>query len=282
MTSLYAPAITEDILNGDRMLRRAFLDRPRQSIQRNGVVVRAGDPDPPIVLIQRSLAYCAQNLPDGRRAILDILVPGDVAGLDLIVHGGTHQEVIAASNLEYRSIQARALQGMMSDRAVAIRVLSLMAETRRRKDRHLTAITRFDARERLALFLLDIHDRLRRRELIARPTFNLPLIQEQIADHLGMTMVHVNRTFRQLREDRLVLVAQQVVIITDLDRLRAVVSGMPPLADTSDGLEREPLRDQWSVGPSHSDRLMQEPRKREQLAEAEKQWVEAAMVGDRR
>jgi hypothetical protein len=104
------------------------------------------------------------------------------------------------------------------------------------RDRHLTAITRFDARERCALFLLDLHDRLRRRDLIARPTFNLPLTQEQIADHLGMTMVHVNRTLRHLREDRLAIVAQQVVMLTDLDRLRALVSGMPSLAETPDGL----------------------------------------------
>ena len=103
-------------------------------------------------------------------------------------------------------------------------------------DRHLTAISRLDARERIGLFLLDIYDRLRRRELISRPTFNLPLTQEQIADHLGMTMVHVNRTLRRLREERLLMVANQVVIITDIDRLRAVVTGMPPLAELPEPL----------------------------------------------
>jgi CRP-like cAMP-binding protein len=268
MAPLYAPTIAEDMLNGDRVLQRAFRERPQHSIQRNGVLIRAGDPAAPIAMIERSLAYSSQNLPDGRRAILDILLPGDIAGLDLIVLGRAHQEVVAAQALMYRSLNTKTLQSMMSDRAVAIRVLGLMAEARRRKDRHLTAITRLDARERCALFLLDIYDRLRRRNLIARATFNLALTQEQIADHLGMTMVHINRTLRHLREDRLVTVAQQVVIIADLDRLRALVSGMPSLADTPDGLEREPRRDQWSVGPVHSDRPLAEEH--EQLAGAEK------------
>jgi hypothetical protein len=71
-----------------------------------------------------------------------------------------------------------------------------------------------------------------------------------------MTIVHVNRTLRRLRKYRLALVAQQVVIITDLDRLRALVRGMPSLADTPDGFERDLRRDQWSVGAARSDRLL--------------------------
>jgi CRP-like cAMP-binding protein len=113
------------------------------------------------------------------------------------------------------------LHRLMADRPVAMRVAALMAEARWRTNRHLTAISRLDAHERLSLFLLDIYDRLRRRNLIAKATFNLPLTQDQIADHLGMTMVHVNRTLRRLRQEKMAIVAQQVVILADLDRLRA-------------------------------------------------------------
>ncbi|HVH80044.1 MAG TPA: helix-turn-helix domain-containing protein, partial [Stellaceae bacterium] len=74
---------------------------------------------------------------------------------------------------------------------------------------------------------LGIYDRLRRAELISRPTFNLHLTQDQMADHLGMTMVHVSRTLRRLREERLVLVDRQVVIILDVEGLRSTVGGLP-------------------------------------------------------
>ena len=56
------------------------------------------------------------------------------------------------------------------------------------------------------------------------------MTQEQIADHLGMTMVHVNRILRRLRDERLVMVDRQVVIIMDLDRLRELAHGLPMLA----------------------------------------------------
>lgn len=217
-------------MTGDRILRRAFLEQPYHSTARQGAIF-AIEKDPPVVLLQRGVAYRSATLPHGRRAILDVLLPGDVGGLDHVVFGRGNQDLTAANAVGYRAMRPAILRGMMADRAVAIRVAALMAETRRRMDRHLAAITRFDARERIGLFLLDIHDRLRRRELISRPTFNLPLTQEQIADHLGMTMVHVNRTLRKLREERLLLVANQVVIITDLDRLRALIGVMPSLTE---------------------------------------------------
>ena len=65
-----------------------------------------------------------------------------------------------------------------------------------------------------------MYDRLRRAGLIGRATFNFPLTQDQIADHLGMTTVHVSRTCKRLREERLVTVDRQIIIITDADGLR--------------------------------------------------------------
>jgi CRP-like cAMP-binding protein len=94
----------------------------------------------------------------------------------------------------------------------------------------MTVLTRLDARGRIAAFILGVYERLRQRELIARPTFNLPLTQEQLADHLGITMVHVSRTLRRIREERLVIVERQVVIILDLEELRRAASGVPPLS----------------------------------------------------
>ena len=75
---------------------------------------------------------------------------------------------------------------------------------------------------------------LRRRGLTDRLSFNLPLTQEQIADHLGLTLVHVNRTLRRLREERLVLVERQVVTILDLEGLRELARGVPHAAEALD------------------------------------------------
>ncbi|MBV8777067.1 MAG: helix-turn-helix domain-containing protein [Alphaproteobacteria bacterium] len=223
----FAAGATEDVLAGGRLLRQAFREAPRRSADRGTMLVGAETRDPPVFMLDRGFAYRAFSLPDGRRAIVDILLPGDVAGLDHAILGRATHDVIAANMLGYRSLSPPALRDLMAARpSIALHALALMAETRARCDSHTIAITRLDARERIATFVLGVYQRLRRRELIARPTFNLPLTQEQVADHLGLTMVHVSRTLRRLREERLLHVDRQVVIILDLDGLRAVAAGL--------------------------------------------------------
>jgi CRP-like cAMP-binding protein len=226
---IYAPHASEDMLTGGRLLRRAFAEAPYRTAEREAVIIAADHPEPPILQIHRGIAFRSVSLPDGRRAIVDILLPTDIVGIDNAVLGRSNHDIVAGAPLGYRQLSSIALRELMANPQIAVRVLALMAEARWRTDRHITAITRFDARSRIASFLLGIYDRLRRAELIARPTFNLHLTQDQMADHLGMTMVHVSRTLRRLREQRLVLVDRQVVIILDVDGLRELASGLPPL-----------------------------------------------------
>jgi hypothetical protein len=47
----------------------------------------------------------------------------------------------------------------------------------------------------------------------------MPLTQELIGGALGLTTVHVNRTFRSLREDKLISVDGKCVTILDFDAL---------------------------------------------------------------
>jgi CRP-like cAMP-binding protein len=234
---VYAPAASEDILLGTRLLRRAFIEAPVHSAIRDTIVIPSNAREPPALLIQRGVAYRSFSLPDGRRAIGDILLPTDIVGLDYAVLGRSDHDVIAANTLGYRALPAATVRELMRDPRIALRALALAAETRKRADRHLVEITRFDARGRIAAMILGVYERLRRQDLISRPAFNLPLTQEQIADHLGITMVHVSRTLRRMREERLVLVDRQVVIILDLEELRRAATGCVAAAGTADPAE---------------------------------------------
>jgi DNA-binding transcriptional regulator LsrR (DeoR family) len=50
----------------------------------------------------------------------------------------------------------------------------------------------------------------------------MPLTQELIADALGLSVPHVNRTLRQLRDDELVSIEEHIVIIKDVEALSAL------------------------------------------------------------
>jgi DNA-binding transcriptional regulator LsrR (DeoR family) len=72
------------------------------------------------------------------------------------------------------------------------------------------------------MMVLDFYARLQRRRLITGSTFSLPLTQVQIGGYLGLTVVHVNRVLRSLRDERIVNVERHCVTILDLDRLTSL------------------------------------------------------------
>lgn len=236
----------EDLAVGGGILRRAFLQTPLRCAGRDATLIRLGERDAPVILLRDGFAYRSFALSDGRRAILDVLVPGDIIGLDHIVLANPTAEITAANRVGYHTLEPAQLRALMSDRCVALSVLALTAEARWRGDRLAAMIGRLDAQARIAALILSIHDRLRRRGLTNHLSFSLPLTQEQIADHLGLTLVHVNRTLRRLRVERLVLVDRQVVIIMNLDGLRELVRGLPQPAEMPEqlgALDRPPLGD---------------------------------------
>jgi Crp-like helix-turn-helix domain len=69
--------------------------------------------------------------------------------------------------------------------------------------------------------LLHFYARLRRRKLITGSTFSLPLTQVQIGDYLGLTVAHVNRVLRSLRDERIAH-WRHCVTILNLDRLTSL------------------------------------------------------------
>ena len=53
-------------------------------------------------------------------------------------------------------------------------------------------------------------------------SFQFPITQHQLADMVGLTPVHVNRTLKGLREDGIVDVVNRMVHITNWDRLAQI------------------------------------------------------------
>src|SRR5262249_4587045 len=81
---------------------------------------------------------------------------------------------------------------------------------------------RRSAYERISHLLLELFVRLNGAGLTDGMSFELPLTQELIGDAVGLTTVHVNRTMRSLREDKLIAIEGKRVTILDFDSLSLV------------------------------------------------------------
>jgi CRP-like cAMP-binding protein len=78
------------------------------------------------------------------------------------------------------------------------------------------------ARGGMAHLLCELALRLDAAGLGKRDLFDLPMTQEQLADSLALTTVHVSRTLRALAEDGLISRNQRTVMILDFPRLASL------------------------------------------------------------
>jgi CRP-like cAMP-binding protein len=127
------------------------------------------------------------------------------------------EEVLTLTSVTVETILAE--DALTTTQSTALYIVWLLSQRQRCADRLLAALSCLDARGRLATMLLDHYTRLWRRKLITAPEYNLPLTQIQIGSYLGLTAVHVNRTLRLWRDERIVQMEKHCVTILDLEGL---------------------------------------------------------------
>lgn len=137
--------------------------------------------------------------------------------------------VMAISQARVERVHYRALHvAYTADSDVASRCLWQIMEEERRLHSWVVSLGQGTAEERLARLLIDFRGRL----ILSRSLpgdalqYDLPLTQIQIADHLGLTSVHVNRVLKSMRDQGIVGVRDGRVAIGDLAGLVRRASAM--------------------------------------------------------
>lgn len=165
-------------------------------------------------------AFRFKLLPDGRRQILSIVLPGEPIALHTLWTDSLSFSVQSLTSLELRLFNRRALiDRMRSDASLAFRLGAAVAHELTLFENRLINLGQRSAVERVARLILYLHARLKQRNLVADETFPFPLRQQHVADALGMTPVHVSRVFSELRSARLIGRVGTSLSILDYGRL---------------------------------------------------------------
>jgi len=215
--------IGDSLLDGNCDLVRAFRNQQR-TLQAHGELVVPDRQNRSVFFLFSGWAHRYRLLPDGRRQIIDIYLPGDLVGIDAFLGTKPTDGIIALTDVSFGGLDIPAFEKLVADPVVALQLVALMGAERRRIDNRLVDVGRLLAEEKIAALILELYERLCQRGLVKRPSFILPLTQQQIGDHLGMTIVHVNRVLRRLRENGVLVLQRQTVIIQDMAKLRMLVS----------------------------------------------------------
>ncbi len=163
-------------------------------------IIRAGEDSPELFTLYSGWAFRFKTLPDGRRQILNFLLPGDLLGLQAAMFSAALHGVEALTQVQLCKLPRRdvwALFGGMP--SLAFDVAWLGAREESIVDENLTSAGRRTAIERVAALIVRIYKRHRAVGLVQDETFDCPLTQQHIADALGLSLVHTNKTLARLR-----------------------------------------------------------------------------------
>jgi CRP-like cAMP-binding protein len=159
-------------------------------------------------------------LHNGSRQIMDFILPGQVFGLPACLFQRALYSVAAIQQTTLLKIPLGVVDNLFErNPRLAKALFWSSAHEAAILGEHLIDAARRSAYERVGHLLLELFIRLNPVDRNGEMTFSIPLTQELIADALGLTTVHVNRTLRALREDKLIAMDRRSITIIDFEAL---------------------------------------------------------------
>lgn len=211
-----APLDPESVLAVEEALRGAVAVPHRRDLVAEGT--SAGEPR----IIAEAWAARVRIQIDGRRQFLSFLLPGDLIGLCAQPGPLATTTVTALTPL-------RVALAPVADDLPALRTAYAMSKALEEAYLldHIARLGRLNAQERILHLLLELDERLSLAGLAERGSFEMPPTQEQLADALGLTSVHVNRMLQQARREAGLVWSGRRVKIADPLSLGARIGRVP-------------------------------------------------------
>ena len=138
-------------------------------------------------------------LDDGRRQILNYALPADMVGLQGTLMREMEHSVEALTPLTLCVFPRAKLWDLYSKfPSLAFDITWLAAREEQLIDENLVNLGRRTALERTAFLLLHLYVRADEAGLVKSGTIQFPFTQQHLADTLGMSLVHTNKTLKRL------------------------------------------------------------------------------------
>ena len=195
----------------------------RRRIGKHTELVHEGQSGHRVYILEEGWASCYKLLADGGRQIITFSLPGDCMGLRSVLLRTSDHSFATITDAVVSDVSAQRIISLFQDQPrLGAAVLWAASRDEAMTVEHLVNIGRRSAIDGMAHLMLELWERL---QLVGRAEpigFDCPLNQNALADALGLSIIHVNRVLRQLRERGLMTFSGHRVVIHDLAGLRTL------------------------------------------------------------
>lgn len=176
--------------------------------------------DQPLYLLLEGWTASTVMFTGGEQQMIKVHVSGDMLGLPSLAVTQASDSVVALTDVEVRPFARRGLQATF-ERHPRLAALIFMVSQEERVElmNRVALMGHATADARLAGFILHLHRRLARADEATSHKLTVPLTQQNLADLIGVTSVHIGRVTQQLQQKSLVRFARKSIEILDYDGL---------------------------------------------------------------
>jgi len=183
-------------------------------------IYRSGEPSEGVLVVCDGWAVRFVQLPNGKRQILSVLMPGDLVSSSSLLEGELEFSVQAVTKVRYCTLPFAEVRSRICDNPALFDYwVRLTAAEHRNADRRLVDLGQRPAVERVAALVVHVMLRSEDRGDVDDDAFAFPLSQQQIADCTGITPVHACRVLSAMRKDGICDIRHGMVRIVDRPEL---------------------------------------------------------------
>lgn len=193
------------------------------SVERGATILVEGMHSAHLFTVLSGWGFRYKLLPDGRRQIMNYILPGDLVGLQGGLMGEMEHSVEALTAITLCVFERAKLERLFERHpSLAYDLTWIAAHEERILDEHLLSVGRRSAIERTAYLLSFIHQRAGAVGIGNGARNIIPITQQHVADTLGLSLVHTNKTLRKLAERKLMRWHERGCEVLDAEGLLAL------------------------------------------------------------
>ena len=212
-----------EVFKGRNRSEVAFIERFKageNAAPAGATILKEGSHNERLFTVLSGWVFRYRTLEGNRRQIINYALPGDFLGLQATIDDVMSHGIEALSDVTLCHFDRDKLWTLYADHPrLAYDMTWIAARQERSFEEQLLTLGQRTAFERIAYLLWHLFDRARDVGLVVGNTVSLPVRQQHIADTLGLSLVHTNKTLQKIREDGAIDIQDRALHVRDEARL---------------------------------------------------------------
>ncbi|WP_299845941.1 Crp/Fnr family transcriptional regulator [uncultured Roseovarius sp.] len=189
-------------------------------VEAGTTLMMEGSNSPQLFTVLEGMGLRYKTLEDGDRQVINFILPGDFLGLQAGVMQEMQHTVEASTDMLLCVFDRKSLWNLFEHHAErAFDLTWLAAVEEHLLGESLAILGQMSGIERVARAFVRLNDRCDALDLKKGAFIPLPFRQQDLADALGLSLVHTNKTLKKLRDQSVANWANGKLEVINYDRL---------------------------------------------------------------